>query len=72
MPPKGGKTYASERDALVYAAKNPVDATRMVIVYAGNSPLETARAIEATSEKVAVILEDGKPEHDAGASKPAR
>lgn len=56
-----GNIYASERDAVIYAAKNPVDATHMVLVYAGNSPLETSRSLEATgSDKVAVILYDGK------------
>ncbi|HTU44391.1 MAG TPA: C45 family autoproteolytic acyltransferase/hydrolase [Bryobacteraceae bacterium] len=55
-----GKTYASERNALVYAAKNPHNASHMVVVYAGNSPLETARAIGATGETAAIVLEDGK------------
>jgi hypothetical protein len=56
-----GKSYASERDALVYAAKNPRDAHHMVLVYAGNSPLETARAIQADGQTAAVVLQDGKP-----------
>jgi hypothetical protein len=61
-----GNTYASERDALVYAAKNPVEAAHMVLVYAGNSPLETARSLGAISDKAAsdsaaIILYDGKP-----------
>jgi hypothetical protein len=55
-----GKTYASERNALVYAAKNPHDASHMVVVYAGNSPLETARAVDASGETAAIVLEDGK------------
>ncbi len=55
-----GKTYASERNALVYAAKNPHDASHMVIVYAGNSPLETARAVGATGDTAAIVLEDEK------------
>jgi hypothetical protein len=53
-----GKTFASERDGLVYAAKNPLDSTHMVLVYAGNSPLETSRAMEATGDKAALVLED--------------
>ncbi len=57
-----GKSYASERNALVFAAKNPRDAHHMVLVYAGNSPLETARASQARVQGVAVALEDGKPE----------
>jgi hypothetical protein len=56
-----GKTYASERDALVFAAKNPVDTSHMLVVYAGNSPLETARATSAMGETAALALEDGKP-----------
>ena len=57
-----GRTYASERNALVFAAKNPDDASHMVVVYAGNSPLETARSISAMGETAAIALEDGKPE----------
>ncbi len=58
-----GKTYASERNALVYAATNPLDATHMVVVYAGNSPLETARSVGATGATTpAVVLQDGKSE----------
>jgi hypothetical protein len=56
-----GKTYASERDGLLYAATNPWDASHMVMIYAGNSPLETARSISATGESPAIALEDGKP-----------
>lgn len=56
-----GKTYASERDALVYAAKNPVDPGHMVVVYAGNSPLETVYAVDARDEKPWFAVEDGKP-----------
>lgn len=55
------KTYASERDALVYAAKNPVDPGHMVVVYAGNSPLETVYAAGASDEKPWFAVEDGKP-----------
>jgi hypothetical protein len=70
-----GQTYASEGSALVYAAKNPLDASRMVVVYAGNSPLETDRASQALqhpnnsfagthweSNAVAVVLKDGERE----------
>jgi len=60
-----GKTWASERNALVFASRNPVDATHMVVVYAGNSPLETARSLNATEEKPWFALEDGKSEEPA-------
>ena len=54
-----GQTYSSERDALIYASKNPLDERHMVLVYAGNSPLETARSISANGEKTATVLYDG-------------
>ena len=54
-----GRTYASERDALIYAAKNPLDARHMVLVYAGNSALETARSIRVNGEKAVTVLYDG-------------
>ena len=66
-----GKTWASERNALVFASKNPLDPTRMALVYAGNSPLETARSLNATEltdDKPWFALEDGKSE-DQAASK---
>ena len=56
------KTYASERNALIYAAANPQDAAHMVLVFAGNSPLETARAINASADGPATVLEDGQSE----------
>jgi hypothetical protein len=56
----GGKMDASERNALIYAAKNPLDPAHMVLVYAGNSPLETVRALDATGETPSIVLEDGK------------
>lgn len=69
-----GKTYASDRNALEYGAKNPLDPAYMVAVYAGNSPLETERAtgtlkdmsetdagMRVAGDGVAIILDDGKP-----------
>ncbi len=70
-----GKTYASERNSLIMAAKNPMDASHMVVVYAGNSPLETARAASGImgGDSVAQALEDGKSEEPvAGAFGGAR
>jgi hypothetical protein len=62
-----GKTYASERNAVVFAWKNPLDPTHMAVVYAGNSPLETARSLNATEEKPWFALEDGKTDEPAAA-----
>jgi hypothetical protein len=39
-----GKSYASERHALMLAAANPLNPERMIVVIAGNSALETVRA----------------------------
>ena len=65
-----GKTYASERNSLVFAAKNPLDPTHMVVVYAGNSPLETARSLSAMAgETPAFALEDGKAEETAAGGR---
>ena len=58
----GGKLYASERNALVYAAKNPLDPAHMVLVYAGNSPLETVQSLNAQVETPWAVLESGKDE----------
>jgi hypothetical protein len=60
-----GKTYASERNAVVFASKNPFDPAHMAVVYAGNSPLETARSLNAAEEKPSFVLEDGKSEEPA-------
>jgi hypothetical protein len=58
----GDKTWASERNALVFAAKNPLDAAHMVLVYAGNSPLATVQSLNADAGDVAwVVLDNGKP-----------
>jgi hypothetical protein len=64
-----GKAYASERNALVWTAKNPLDAKKMVLVYAGNSPLATAESLAAPATLAYTVLEDGKP---AGPSAPAK
>ena len=64
-----GKIYASERDSLVFAAKNPLDPAHMVAVYAGNSPLETARSVNAFSESAAYALRDGKTEEPGAARR---
>ena len=48
-----GDAHASEHDALAFAARNPLDPTRMVLVVAGNSALRTV--------KLAAGIDDWKP-----------
>jgi hypothetical protein len=55
------KAYASERNALVFTAKNPLDETHMVLIYAGNSPLAMVEALTASAPLPYTVLEDGKP-----------
>jgi hypothetical protein len=56
-----GKPYPSERQALVFAGKNPLDGAHMVLVYAGNSPLATVESLQAFAQAPYIVLEDGKP-----------
>lgn len=55
-----GKVHASEREALILAAQNPLDAARMVLVVAGNDALSTVKAEKAdlTADEY-VIFRDG-------------
>ncbi len=59
----GGKAYASERNSVVYAASNPLDASHMVLVYAGNSAPALVQSLSAATGADApwVVLENGKP-----------
>jgi hypothetical protein len=55
-----GKVHASEREALILAARNPLDATRMVLVVAGNDALSTVKAQKTDlSADEYVIVRDG-------------
>jgi hypothetical protein len=45
-----GATHASERDALLFAAKNPLDEHHMVMVVAGNDALRTVKLATAVHE----------------------
>jgi hypothetical protein len=59
---RNGETLASERNSLVMAAANPLDAAHMVLLIAGNDPLHTVEALNAeNSQTPSVVLEDGKP-----------
>jgi len=65
-----GETFASERNALVMAANNPLDAAHMVLIYAGNDPWHTVQALHAeTAATPYVVLEDGKALTLAAAGK---
>jgi len=55
-----GKVHTSEREALILAAQNPLDATHMVLIVAGNDALSTVKAQKADlSADEYVIFEDG-------------
>ena len=45
-----GQAYASERDALLFAAKNPLDSNHMVLALAGNDALGTVKLAQAAHE----------------------
>ena len=57
-----GEVHASEREGLILAAKNPLDATHMVLVIAGNDALSTVKSqkVELSADEY-VIFEDGNP-----------
>jgi Phospholipase B len=42
-----GEVHASEREALILAAENPLDAAYMVLTVAGNDALSTVKAVDA-------------------------
>jgi hypothetical protein len=56
-----GDMHASEREALVFAAKNPLDAAHMVMTVAGNDALRTVKASRAEASAEYVLLDDGNP-----------
>jgi hypothetical protein len=56
-----GATHASEREALVFAAKNPLDPSHMVLTIAGNDALRTVKASRAEARAEYLLLDDGNP-----------
>ncbi|HYW47633.1 MAG TPA: C45 family autoproteolytic acyltransferase/hydrolase, partial [Bryobacteraceae bacterium] len=56
-----GATHASEREALVFAARNPLDASHMVLTVAGNDALRTVKASRAEAPAEYLLLDDGNP-----------
>ena len=57
-----GDMYASERQALILAAENPLDRARMVLVIAGNDALSTVKAQDTklTADEY-IVFRDGDP-----------
>jgi hypothetical protein len=58
------EVHASEREALILAAENPLDAAHMVLVVAGNDALSTVKAQEAdlTSDEYMIVRDGGSLE----------
>jgi hypothetical protein len=54
-----GETHASEREALLLAAKNPLDASHMMLVIAGNDALRTVKSLRAEAPAEYVLYDDG-------------
>ncbi len=57
-----GKDHASETEALVFTAANPMDRARMFLLLAGNSALETVKLASARLKPTEfMILDAGRP-----------
>jgi hypothetical protein len=63
----GGSRHVSEREALLLAAPNPLDAARMLLVVAGNDALRTVKLALSILDQAAateyVVLDDGRTVH---------
>ena len=58
-----GAAHASERDALLFAATNPLDQSHMVLVVAGNDALRTVKLAASVRDWKSgqyELVEDGK------------
>jgi hypothetical protein len=55
----GGETHASEREGLVLAASNPLDARHMVLVVAGNDALRTVKTSRVEAGTEYAVFSDG-------------
>jgi hypothetical protein len=67
--------HAAERDALTFAARNPLDASHMVLVLAGNDALRTVKLAKsggAREQAEYVITGDGHPAAMAGQGRRQR
>jgi hypothetical protein len=54
-----GETHASEREALLLAAKNPLDESHMILVIAGNDALRTVKSSRVSDAAEYVIYSEG-------------
>ena len=61
-----GVEHASETEALVFAAANPLDSKRMVLVLAGNSALETVKLTAAGMNRTEYAIFDSGKETSSG------
>ena len=58
----GGEVHASEREALILAAENPLDAAYMVLIVAGNNALSTVKAqsSELSADEYVIVRDGGE------------
>jgi hypothetical protein len=58
-----GKVHASEREGLIFTAKNPLDATHMVLVSAGNDALSTVKTqkLDFSPDQYVIFRDGGEP-----------
>lgn len=64
-----GKEHASETEAVVFAATNPMDRRHMVLVLAGNNALETVRLTRGAWPHAEYAILDSTKEPDYGFQK---
>jgi hypothetical protein len=61
-----GKSHASGRQALLFSARNPVDASHMILIVAGNDALHTVKLALGDNKwnpAQYVVFDDGKSPH---------
>ena len=56
----GSDVYSSERQGLLFAAKNPLDPSHMALVVAGNDALRTVKAIQAQDSAAYNVYEEAR------------
>ncbi|HTV53700.1 MAG TPA: hypothetical protein VMI06_02175, partial [Terriglobia bacterium] len=58
-----GEVHASEREALILAAENPLDASHMALVVAGNDALSTVKTegAELSADQYVIFRDGGSP-----------